>query len=110
MQVNLIQRYLKEVEKIKEDKDDPNVLSKLATNIIENTKMLAELRLCPPILYRLRELIPKNVRNIQNNKIALKNIISRNNKLAREPIKSDIYFPIDPEPVIDPKEDPQRVF
>ncbi len=38
----LIQRYLTEVEKIKTGDDDPNVLSKLSTNIRENTKSLSQ--------------------------------------------------------------------
>ncbi len=100
----LIQRYLKEVEKIKTGEDDPNVLSKLATSIRENAKMLTELGMAPPILSRLQEIIPKNVKDIQNNKIILKNNVMENNEsVARDRVESEIYLSVDPEStIIDP--------
>ncbi len=104
----LIQRYLKEVEKIKDGKDDPNVLSKLATNIRENTKLLAELGLTPPIISRLQEMIPQNVTDM--NKLALQGTVPKNNGLAREHKKSGLYHPWVPQPAIDPNVDPQQVF
>ncbi len=109
----LIQRYLKEVEKIKTGEDDPNVLSKLATNIRENNKLLAELGMAPPILSRLQEIIPQNVTDM--NKLALENTITENDDDPRERIESGIYLFKDPKPVttdldIDDSLQAQRVF
>ncbi len=71
--------------------------------------MLAELGLCPPILSRLQELIPQNVKDMD--KLLLKNIVPKNNGLTRGCIESGLYFPIDSEPtLIDPNVNPQRVF
>ncbi len=109
IQKYLIQRYLKEVEKIKTGEDDPSVLSKLTTNIRENTKVLAELGMAPPILSRLQEIIPQNVTDM--NKLALENTIAENDDDPRERIESGIYLFNDPKPVsTDPDVDPQRVF
>ncbi len=44
------------------------------------------------------------------NKLALKDIVPNNNELVREQrIESGIHFPFDPETVVDPNVDLQRV-
>ncbi len=106
-QKHVIKLFLAESEK--GEQADPDTLAKLAATIRENAKLLSELGLAPPILSRLQELIPQNVTDIQNNNIALKDTISNNGPI-RERIKSGLYPPANPEPVIDPNEDPQRVF
>ncbi len=95
------------MEKIKDGEDEPNVLSKPAANIRENTKLLAELGLSPPIISRLQELVPQNVKDIQNNRLALKGTVPKNNGLVRERIKSGLYPSVNPKPAIDPDLDSQ---
>ncbi len=85
-QRHIIKRFL--AESVKGDKADPGVLVKLAASMRENARSLSEMGFVPPIiLSRLQGLIPKNVKEIQNDNDNDNNITA-----TEHHVKSDIYL------------------
>ena len=92
VQRTLLKALLEEKEK-PEDKKDKTLINQLSKTIADNSKVLSEFGMAPPILSRIKSLISENYSTINNqDDDEIKRI-----KLQRQNINSGLYLKMDNE-------------
>jgi hypothetical protein len=89
-----------------EDKKDKSLINQLSKTIADNSKVLSEFGMAPPILSRIKSLISENYSTINNQTDEeIKRI-----RLKRQNIKSGLYLKMDNEDDSREINESQRVF
>ena len=76
-----------ETEKEEEEKQNKSLINQLAKTIADNSKVLAEFGLAPPILAKIKSMIPLDISTISSND---KNIIYNEKRLVNENEKAEL--------------------